>query len=100
MTVPPPSEDEMAKLFSNLSQSGKKTATLSIVTGFADMYKVDDKILSKPFSCLYRESCLRMSYTELLKECESAFDSISISEEQAVNIEVASRDQSITKAWF
>ena len=41
-----------------------------------------------------------MSYTELLKECESAFDSISISEEQAVNIELASRDQSSTKVWF
>ena len=41
-----------------------------------------------------------MSYTELLKECESAFDSISISEMQAVNIELAKRDQSSTKVWF
>ena len=60
--VPSPSEDKMAKFF-YLS----KSAILSIVTGYADMFKADHKILSKLLCCLYQEYCLLMSYTDLLK---------------------------------
>ncbi len=98
--VSSPSKDEMAKLFSDLLKSGKKPAILSIVTGYEDMFKVDHAELSSPLSNLYQEDYLSKSYIDLLEQCETVFDSISISHKQATNIEVATRDQAKSKLWF
>ncbi len=98
--VSSPSKDEMAKLFSDLLKSGKKPAILSMVTGYEDMFKVDHAELSSPLSNLYQEDYLSKSYIDLLEQCETVFDSISISHKQATNIEVATRDQAKSKLWF
>ncbi len=64
------------------------------------MFKVDHAELSSPLSNLYQEDYLSKSYIDLLEQCETVFDSISISHKQATNIEVATRDQAKSKLWF
>ena len=61
----------------------------SIVPDFSDMFKVEHETLSKPLSLLYNEQCLNMSYTDLLKVCETVFENITITKEQARNVELA-----------
>jgi len=70
------------------------------VSGYEDMFKIDYDTVSEPFSHLYKESGLKMSYTELVAECECVFETIQLSEEQARNVEMASRDQSYFKVWL
>ncbi len=62
------------------------------------MYKVDHSLLLKPLSSLYNEECLSMTYPDLLFICASVFESIHV--EQAKNIDIVTRAQSQSKAWF
>ena len=80
--VKPPSKEEMAKFYSDLSNTDTKPGILSIVPDFSDMFKVEHETLSKPLSLLYNEQCLNMSYTDLLKVCETVFLNITITKEQ------------------
>ena len=56
--------------------------------------------LSTPLSSLFNERCSELLYPELLVECEEAFERIQVSESQAKNIEIATRDQAQSKVWF
>ena len=68
--MPSPSEDELKMFYNNLLQSKTKPGILSIVSGYAHMYKVDHSILSLSLSSLFESTCLNMSYTDLLVKCE------------------------------
>ncbi len=41
---------------------------------------------------------MKLSYTDLLLKCEDIFSSISVTNDQATNIELSTRDQSKCKA--
>ena len=41
-----------------------------------------------------------LAYDDLLKKCESIFENLTITQEQAKNVEVATRAQALSKVWF
>ena len=61
---------------------------------------MDHSVLSLPLSALFDPSAMDFPYCDLLKKCEEVFESLMITNEQARNIEVSTRDQVQSKTWF
>lgn len=97
--VPSPSEEEMKTFFKELSKTGKP-ALLSIIQEHCDDYVQDYSTLSTPLSALFEESCMSLPYSDLLKKCELVFNNLTITEDQAKNIECTTREQARSKLWF
>ena len=85
--------------FHNLSKTGKP-ALLSIIPEHSDAYIMDYSMLSTPLSNLFAEECMALSYSDLLKKCESVFASLKVTEDQAKHIESATREQAQSTVWF
>ena len=49
---------------------------------------------------LYSDSCLNMPFQYLQKNCNEIFESISISQDEALNIESQTRSQSKSQKWY
>ena len=97
--VPSPSKEEISSFFQDLSRTGKP-ALLSIIPEYSDTYVVDHSVMSEPLSALFGEEYMDLSYDILLQKCESVYNALKITEEQARNIEGATRDQAFSKKWF
>ena len=97
--MPSPSEEEISIFFQDLSRTGKP-ALLSIIPEYSDTYVVDHSVMSEPLSALFSEEYMDLSYDILLQKCESVYNALKITEEQARNVEVATRDQACSKEWF
>ncbi len=95
----PPSQAKISSFFQELSKTGKPVL-LSIIPEYCDDYIVDHSQYSLPLSNLFDPEAMKLSYTDLLLKCEDIFSSISVTNDQATNIELSTRDQSKCKAWF
>ena len=49
---------------------------------------------------LYLDSCLNIPFQDLQKKCNEIFDSISISQDEALNIESQTRSLSESQKWY
>jgi hypothetical protein len=49
---------------------------------------------------LFSSAYLNLSYPKLLEVCEQVFDSYQVTEEQVKQIELKTREQSLSKLWF
>jgi len=96
---PPPSKERIDGFIHEMSKTGKP-ALLSILPGYCDEYVMDHSVLSLPLSALFDPSAMDLPYCDLLKKCEEVFESLTITNEQARNIEASTRDQAQSKTWF
>ncbi len=62
---------------------------LSIIPEYCDDYIVDRSQYSLPLSNLFDPEAMKLSYTDLLLKCEDIFSSISVTNDQATNIELS-----------
>ncbi|XP_014669332.1 PREDICTED: uncharacterized protein LOC106810469 [Priapulus caudatus] len=101
-TVDEPTEDEMMALYQTLDKSDSMPVLLSLKPGFSKKYV--PKVLSKKYpevlSELQDENYVTALPETILKHCTTLFSEISVSEEEAKNVESAIRLQSRCKAWF
>ena len=58
------------------------------------------RFLPQPLTHLFHQDYMPLSYLELLDVCEQVFQSYSISQEQASQIELKTCEQSVSKIWF
>ena len=82
-------------------KSDKKPAILRILPGYAEKFR--PKSLATPCKSLknlYSDSCLNMPFQYLQKKCNEIFESISISQDEALNIESQTRSQSKSQKWY
>lgn len=49
---------------------------------------------------LYKTNFLHLLYHELLDQCDEVFDSLAVTEDQAVNLENETQGQAKSKLWF
>ena len=96
---PPPSKERIKDFIHELSKTGKP-ALLSILPGYCDEYVMDHSVLSLPLSALFDSNAMELPYCDLLNKCEEVFESLTITNEQARNIEASTRDQAQSKTWF
>ena len=77
-----PSASELNDFYKTLSETGKP-AILSIVPDYSEAYvplQVNGDLPS-PLTNLYNKEFLSLTYTDLLSECEKAYQGLSISSE-------------------
>ena len=86
-------------IFYDLSKTGKPAILSIIIPECSDAYEVDYK-MSQPLSALFDEEYMDLSYDILLQKCQSVYNALKITEEQAKNIEVAMRDQVRSRSGF
>ncbi len=96
-----PSSDELACLYKRLSEAGKP-ALLSLIPGYCEAYVslYERGILPQPLTELYQAEFLNMTYPDLLIQCEESYNNITITQEEAKNVEEKTRDQVRSKIWF
>ena len=100
--VPKPTQDELDGLYRQLESTGRRPVLLSILPGYCDKFvpQSETGVLPPTLSTLFKNEFLQLSYPELLKECEESFLSITVTQQQAKNLEEATRTQADSKTWF
>ena len=96
-----PSETELSTFYSSLRQSEKNPAILRILPGFADNFKPDaiqyeNKLLTK----LYSEELVNLSFEDLLIKCSNIYETITITQKEALNTESQTRNQAKNSKWY
>ena len=99
MLPPPPTEENMSAFIQELSKTGKP-ALLSILPEYCEKYVVDHSAMSLPLSGLFDATAMDLPYNDLLRVCDSVFESLKVTDMQAKNIELSTRDQAQSKTWF
>jgi len=94
----PPTDEEKLEYLSGITQLDPVIA--SIVSPFSDKFKTSTPVASLPPSLrdLYRPENEELTYMELIAVCEQV--TLTITEEEATTIEMATQDQSKSTAWF
>jgi len=100
--VPKPTKDELDDRYRQLESTGRRPVLLSILPGYCDKFvpQSETGVLPPTLSTLFKNEFLQLSYPELLKECEESFLSITVTQQQAKNLEEATRTQADSKTWF
>ena len=97
----PPSQEAVLSFLRNLSMCGSKPQILSVVKPYSEVFKckITDKF-PPLFDNLLNEDLVTLTYEELVNHCQSL--SFATTEEERVNLEQATRDQSKSKdkLWF
>eukprot|EP00118_Oscarella_pearsei_P021719 m.246173 g.246173 ORF g.246173 m.246173 type:complete len:368 (+) comp40259_c1_seq1:486-1589(+) len=95
--VQPPSKEEEDMLFERLASSSR-AVVLSTHSSYSDRFL--PKTVDLSLRNLFDAQLLQADYQPLLITCEEAYDNLSISIEQAAEIEKATRKQAECKRWF
>ena len=95
-SVSPPSKEELSNFFSVLAETGKP-ALLSMIPEYSDAYVLDYDLLSSPLSTYFAEENMSLSFDDLLHKCKTLFNNLTVTENQAKNIESITRDQAHSK---
>ena len=75
-------------------QSEKKPAIPRTLPGFADKFKPDAiKYENKLLTKLYSEELVNSSFEDLLIKCNNIYETITITQKEALNIESQTRNQ-------
>ena len=98
--VPEPTETELNSFYKDLFDHGRPTI-LSILPEYSDAYVSHQaEELSPPLSDLFQETFLTLSFSDLLVKCDETFQKLSITPQQAKNLEATTCTQSLSKTWF
>ncbi|KAH3717963.1 uncharacterized protein LOC127855462 [Dreissena polymorpha] len=100
--IPAPTTEELNDFFSALKLSGKKPAVLSIVPGFSDDYvPVVKKVhLPKLLNGLRNKDWDHLYDEEIRDKCCSIFPNICVTDEEVINCEKLTKEQSYSNIWF
>ena len=99
--IPPPLMN-METFYSKLKVANPKAVILSIIPEYSKSFIPVSCTDEFPvnLSTLYKPEYLDLSYNLLLIECEKVFDSLTVTKEQATNLEKETRKQANSKMWF
>ena len=96
--VPMPNQIETNNFFEAISQSKQKPAILSVVHPFNQSFKPKGSKLPPSLLSLYQEDNIGVNQDQLIENCQKI--TITISEEESEQIELATRKQASCKEWF
>lgn len=95
-----PTSDDISSFFSALHKSGSKSAILSLIEPYSDSFvpNVIGENFPPVLTELRKDEAILMDDRDLLSMCKVV--DISVSEDQAKGVEVATRGQASSKLWF
>lgn len=93
---------EKLKFYTDLRNEGTKPVILSLVPQFSKSYRPQalDKKYTDILSESHDEDCGSLQRNVLLKHCDNAFSRLIVTEDEAVNCEITTREQGSCKQWF
>lgn len=98
-----PTVEEIATFHESLSQSGTKSAVLSLLPQYCDKYtpRAEKGTLPKPLTDLYSKKYFDITtFSELLGECEGVCTQVTyMSEQHCKMVEEVTRNQGGSKMW-
>lgn len=102
-SVPAPTLDEFTAFCDKLAVGENRVALLSSVPGHCEEYRCPDEVevtLPRPLTELFDEKYLELSDEDLEATCLNMFSGLSITEEERLAVEAATRQQSHSVAWM
>ena len=98
--VEPPSGSELNTFFHKLSAAGR-ASVLSIVPHHCEKFKPTVPEGFPPtLRMLFEPEMLSANFGDLLNRCDFLFSAVGVSPEEAKAVEIATRQQAHSKAWF
>lgn len=95
----PTSQSEQLAFFKNIAACSTKPVILSLVPDYCESYIPKEPAgLPKPLTNLFNEDYIDLSLDELQVKCEAV--TLNITEEEARNVELQTRNQSSSSVWF
>ena len=100
--VTPPTDLEIQNTFDQLHRTGKKPVILSLVDRYAENYI--PKVLGSNFPLILPEvrdeNYFTVQKPELFKRCKEIFQTLTVTDAEATNVETATKLQSQSRDWF
>ena len=99
--VPPPTQQEMNLFYKELFQTNTKPVMLSTIEPYCSAYvpRVVSEEFPKALGNIYNPKLLHSAKDVILEYCASITKSLTVTDKQALNVEVATRQQAKTKLW-
>ena len=102
--VLPPTEEEQSAFFEQLKMAHPNAAILSLVERHPhpQPHPSTEKVkrLPPPLTTLYDRKCKGLNKSQLFNACQSAFEAITITTEEAIYLEQSTRLQAQSSVWF
>ena len=102
LIIPKATDNDLSIFYNTLSKTKGKPVLLSLISKYNDSYvpETEAGILPKPLTSLHDPEAMKMSYPDLLNRCESIYQSVSFTFNQAVLVEERTRIQAKCRSWF
>ena len=100
-TVRKVSSPELNLFYKELSNCGSRPALLSLIAPYSESYvpKSLSRNLPVPLTELFSLEATSMDFVTLLNHCETIYESLSVTQEEAATVEKETRCQASSKIW-
>ncbi len=98
--IPPPTQHDTDEFFQNLHATGTKSVILTITSPYSDEFVPlsMQSAFPQPLTSVYNGSYADLPYKDLVEICANI--NVSVSQEQAIAVEVHTRGQAASKLWY
>ena len=99
--VPPPTSEQVNAFYERLNKCKNKPVLLRVLPGYCEQFStLSGPTLPSSLLDLYSDDNRSMNYADLLTKCEEIFSSLSLTEEEAIAVNMATVNQSKSESWF
>ncbi|XP_061670303.1 uncharacterized protein LOC133497991 [Syngnathoides biaculeatus] len=100
-SVLPPTDEESDAFLAKLKETKDNPVLLSVMPRYSVEYAPTSLNQSYPqiLTDLYEEKCALMPRHELVKHCGAIFETIRVTEEQSINVQITTRAQASIREW-
>ena len=91
----------MDRLYSQLQSANPNACILSVVPGYSGAFVPTIRLSTLPplMSSYFSAEKMDLPFSDLIEQCDTVFNSLSVTCEQAQNLEMKTREQSKFKLW-
>ncbi|KAJ8928717.1 hypothetical protein NQ314_018682, partial [Rhamnusium bicolor] len=98
-SIPPVVGEELTTLLRQIEEAGSQSVLMRVVEPFASALEVRESAISNPYTQLYNEEYINLTYEQLL-QLSSEYVNIHLTEEECEEINKTTKAQSNSKEWF
>ena len=97
----PPTSLELDRLYSQLQSANPNACILSVVPGYSGAFVPTIRLSTLPplMSSYFSAEKMDLPFSDLIEQCDTVFNSLCVTSEQAQNLEMKTREQSKSKLW-
>ncbi|KAH7949036.1 hypothetical protein HPB49_004241 [Dermacentor silvarum] len=100
MDIPPPSPEELHKLYMGIKEARTVPAIFSILPGYCEAFKKPEPKHKVDLRCLYSEDNAACTYEALVQKSENFVSAYVMSDDTVKRVEASTRQQNHSQQWF